>query len=530
MTSSLADPSSPNSTSRHSTDTLSLDSTRCVDGPAASDHGGAPSQCSSETEATTQADKDSSCNTPSSDSLSCYSNEKEVTGSHLTCTDSKCIDSEKASEDRTENVEAKEVSEAGSLEPEADSAPDGGLRAWLVVVGIFCLAFTAFGCVSTWGVFQAYYEETFLKGSSSSKVAWIGSVQNAMVFIPSMIVGRIFDLGYYHTILISSSILLVLSTILVAECKVYWHFLLCQGFVVGLACGGLTTPSPIIVSQWFKERRALVLGITSCGGTIGGTLLPIAIRGLIPRIGFQWTMRVLGLIFFTSLTIAILTVRRRIPASKNPSPHARRLGLKPFKSPAFVMWCLATLFIYLGMYTCELLLFSRLAALNNSNPSTIDLAFVASTAVSKGLSQNFSFILVAIYNGSQIIGRVSAGIIGNYIGPLNHMIPATTVTAAVVFAWPAATTRASLVIVSVLYGFSAGSFGSLLWHPIFDLGEQEELSQRVGIMMLFIALAAQVGPPMSGAVMSTAGMTVMGVFAGECLALFVRLAATLTVC
>ncbi|KAF9264599.1 MFS general substrate transporter [Marasmius fiardii PR-910] len=378
--------------------------------------------------------------------------------------------------------------------PEEDTVPDGGLRAWLVVVGVTCLAFTAFGCTSTWGVFQAYYEETYLKGSSPSKIAWIGSIQNAMVFIPSMIMGRIFDKGYYHTMLISATVVVVVATMLVAECRAYWQFLLCQGFVVGLACGALTNPSPAVVAQWFKKRRALALGITACGSSIGGTIFPIAIRGLIPLIGFQWTMRVLGFMFLTVLTVAILTVRRRIPPSHSSSPL---LGLKPLKTPAFAMWCVGTLFMYFGLYSF--------------------LSYVASTAVSNGFSRDFSFTLVAIVNGCSGIGRVSAGIVANYIGPVNHMIPATTITTAVVLAWPAATTQASLLTITVLYGLSAGSIGALLWSPILDLGEREEVSQRVGILMLSLACAGLVGPPMTGEVSSAAGMTAMGAFAGGCM-------------
>ncbi|KIM86442.1 hypothetical protein PILCRDRAFT_326420 [Piloderma croceum F 1598] len=58
-----------------------------------------------------------------------------------------------------------------------DEYPDGGLRAWLVVFGTVCDTFSTFGYVNAWGAFQAYYEETLLKDSSPSNIAWIGSIQ-----------------------------------------------------------------------------------------------------------------------------------------------------------------------------------------------------------------------------------------------------------------------------------------------------------------------------------------------------------------
>lgn len=65
--------------------------------------------------------------------------------------------------------------------------------------------------------------------------AWIGSIQYALSFIPGLIVGRCFDLGYFRSIFIASSALVVSATFLVPECKEYWHFLLCQGIMLGVS-------------------------------------------------------------------------------------------------------------------------------------------------------------------------------------------------------------------------------------------------------------------------------------------------------
>lgn len=43
-----------------------------------------------------------------------------------------------------------------------------------------------------------------------------------------------FDLGYFKLPFFFASCLLVAATFLVAQCTEYWHFLLCQGFAVGV--------------------------------------------------------------------------------------------------------------------------------------------------------------------------------------------------------------------------------------------------------------------------------------------------------
>jgi MCP family monocarboxylic acid transporter-like MFS transporter 10 len=41
-----------------------------------------------------------------------------------------------------------------------------------------------------------------------------------------------------------------------------------------------------------RARRGLAFGILASGSSVGGTVLPIAVRKLIPILGFKWAMRV----------------------------------------------------------------------------------------------------------------------------------------------------------------------------------------------------------------------------------------------
>ena len=47
--------------------------------------------------------------------------------------------------------------------------------------------------------------------------------------------GRIFDMGLFKIPLLMASLFVVAATFLIAECKEYWQFLLCQGFAVGVS-------------------------------------------------------------------------------------------------------------------------------------------------------------------------------------------------------------------------------------------------------------------------------------------------------
>ncbi|KAJ7480327.1 hypothetical protein B0H11DRAFT_1724929 [Mycena galericulata] len=108
--------------------------------------------------------------------------------------------------------------------------------------------------------------------------AWIGSTQHALTFFPSVIVGRLFDIGYFRLPFAAGSLLVIIGAFVAPECKVYWQFMLCQGLGVGIDCGLMFC----FVTHWWEKRRGLALGLASGGGgggaALGGTVFPILIR------------------------------------------------------------------------------------------------------------------------------------------------------------------------------------------------------------------------------------------------------------
>lgn len=56
--------------------------------------------------------------------------------------------------------------------------PDIGIMPWIQVAGAFCLMFTSWGTVVSYGTFQQYYTSGggIIDEASSSTIAWIGSL------------------------------------------------------------------------------------------------------------------------------------------------------------------------------------------------------------------------------------------------------------------------------------------------------------------------------------------------------------------
>lgn len=76
------------------------------------------------------------------------------------------------------DLEANDKPRGDSLD--VDSFPDGGLEAWLVVLGGWCALVCTFGLINSVGVFEQYYVSGPLKAYDQSTVSWILS---ALVFL-----------------------------------------------------------------------------------------------------------------------------------------------------------------------------------------------------------------------------------------------------------------------------------------------------------------------------------------------------------
>ncbi|CAE6449174.1 unnamed protein product [Rhizoctonia solani] len=373
--------------------------------------------------------------------------------------------------------------------------PDGGLRAWMVTLGGFAITFSTFGFINTWGVFQAYYQETMLPRVSPSKIAWIGSVQYAL----GLVTGRMFDLGYFRGPQLAAAALFVAGTLLTAECKEYWQFLLCQGFAVGIGCGFLFGPMIPVITHWFKARRGVAVGIASAGSSVGGTIIPIVARRLIPMIGFKWTIRVISLILSVVVVIAIVTMRRRLP----PVVVAGGLfNLKAFCYAPYSLYVWAAMLAWLGLYTV--------------------LTYLQVYAKEVGVSPNLIPYLISISNAASFFGRISSGYLSDRIGPLNTIIPSALVTGIATYAWPFARSDGALIAVACIYGGSLGFFTGTWQMPPASMGSVDDVGRRTGMLMSIITIGAVAGPPSSGAIRDATGsFKSVGYYAGSIIVLCV---------
>ena len=71
------------------------------------------------------------------------------------------------------NTTASDRFSLAALYDDKDDFPEGGFKAWSVVLGAFCGSFSVFGIINSTAVLMDYFTEHQLKGYTSSQIGWI---------------------------------------------------------------------------------------------------------------------------------------------------------------------------------------------------------------------------------------------------------------------------------------------------------------------------------------------------------------------
>lgn len=143
------------------------------------------------------------------------------------------------------------------------------------------------------------------------------------------------------------SFLHVFGLMMASLSKKYYQFVLSQGVCSPLGASMIFYPSMTAVVTWFYQKRALALGITASGSSLGGVIFPIMVQRLIPEVGFGWSMRICAFLILGLMVVANLTIVSRIPP--HPRPVRFMDFISPFKELPFVLLTFGSFLTFLGM-------------------------------------------------------------------------------------------------------------------------------------------------------------------------------------
>lgn len=394
------------------------------------------------------------------------------------------LDLESASPAPTQGPLSRSLSRPLSLVRTRDSGtdigppPDGGWHAWLQVAMAHMVIFNTWGYINSFGVFQTYYVQAL--GHPPSDISWVGSIQIFLLFFVGTFAGRATDAGYFKPVLAAGAVLELFSIFMTSLCTQYWQLFLAQGLGQGLGCGLMFCPTVALMPSYFTKHRSVAIGLSACGSATGGLVFPAVVMRLLPRIGYPWTIRVLGFISLATLAPSILVLRQRLP----PRPRASGPVVEwaAFREPSYALFALGMFLNFTGLYVAFFYIgsFAR------------DLV---------GVDQTTSIDLLLVMNGVGILGRVVPNSLADrYTGPLNMLIPFSLATGVVAFAWAGVRDLGGLYAFAAVYGLVAAGIQSLFPATLSTLTEDvKKMGVRMGMVLSVVGVAALIGSPIAGA-------------------------------
>lgn len=354
--------------------------------------------------------------------------------------------------------------------------PDGGLQAWTQVALGHLIIFNTWGYINSFGVFQTYYTSTLNRPPSD--ISWVGSIQIFLLFFIGTFSGRATDAGYFRFTLIVGATLECFCIFMTSLCTQYWQLFLAQGLGQGIGCGLMFCPTLALISTYFVRRRGIALGLVASGSATGGLVFPAVVMRLLPRIGYGWTMRVLGFISVATLIPCLVFFKQRLP----PRKSGPLVEWAAFKEPSYLLFAIGMFLNFWGLY----------------------VAFFYVGSFSRniiGVGQTISIDLLMVMNGVGLVGRLIPNFLADqFTGPLNLLIPFSAATALVAFCWAAVKNMSGLWAFAVFYGLTAAGIQSLFPATLSTLTtDMKKTGVRMGMVLSVVAVAALIGSPIAGA-------------------------------
>ncbi|KIX08871.1 uncharacterized protein Z518_03528 [Rhinocladiella mackenziei CBS 650.93] len=372
--------------------------------------------------------------------------------------------------------------------------PEGGWRAWLVVLGSMILLGCSFGWLSSFGTFQSYYETHQLSDESPSTISWIGSTQTFTQYLIGLFSGNLFDLYGARVLIIPASIVYIFSIMMTSLCHEYYQFLLAQGILCGLATGFVFTPAISVIGHYFRRKRGLAIGVTTAGASLGGILLPIALRNALysRTLKFPWSIRAVGFALLALMIVACAIVKERLPPRRG-----KMFVFEAFNIPSysilvaavfFSLWALWIPYYYIIVFSIE----------------------------EVGMDQELAFYMLPIMNGCSMLGRIIPGYFADRFGRLNSLPIIYVLNGILLFCWARVHGTAGMIVWTGFFGFVSGAVISVYPASISSMAARPaDIGAYLGQATAVVSFANLTGPPIAGALIRKHGFAAGTEFAGS---------------
>ncbi|CUS24134.1 LAQU0S14e00892g1_1 [Lachancea quebecensis] len=340
-----------------------------------------------------------------------------------------------------EKLEQIRVSENGNK----IEIPDGGFKAWGVVVAFFLYN------ISTWGAnagFSVYLAEYLKVGRFSNA----GSLDYAAIGGLAFGAGLFFAPAISYFVHVTSAQLAIAvgitlqcaGLLLAAFSANLWELYLTQGVLISFGLAFISIPSVTLVPQWFRYKRNLAQGIAAAGSGAGGILFNLGMEKVMRTRSVKWALIVQCILCTTFSCIALSLTRTRLEHIwRGKKPKFTIFDLEILRSWGY--W-FVVMYISMTILGYVVLLYS-----------------MSAFTVSLGYTQEQGSIVSCMISVGALVGRPFVGFAADRLGPVTVCIASHMIVVVFCLAmWIPCQNFATALIFSLIVGLFMGSIWSLI--------------------------------------------------------------------
>ncbi|KAJ5826697.1 hypothetical protein N7447_003460 [Penicillium robsamsonii] len=384
-----------------------------------------------------------------------------------------------------QGVDSKErdLTQISSVELDHDQYPEGGLKAWSVVLGAWCAMIPSMGLLNSLGALQPWTSTHQLKDYSESSIGWIYGTYTFFLFLGGAQFGCVSNIysrpPYCNTFTTNA----LTPEEIESDCQQeYYQIFLSFSVLGGISASTLFTPPLAAVGHWFNVRRGWATGVACTAGGAGGCIFPLIILFVAPRIGFPWAIRIIALVCALLCSIACLTLRTRLPPKK-------AIASLDFKALKDIKYGSATLAVF----------FAEFAAF-------VPITYVTSYTLHAGFDEQLSYAILVFLNLGAVFGRFLPGLVADRMGRFNVMIVNCCMCSLfTLILWLCGdlvepNNLGIVISYAVLFGFWSGSAISIAPVCISQVCEIQDYGKRVGTTWTLVSFGTLIALPIAGAI------------------------------
>uniref|UniRef100_A0A182SRY1 Major facilitator superfamily (MFS) profile domain-containing protein n=1 Tax=Anopheles maculatus TaxID=74869 RepID=A0A182SRY1_9DIPT len=381
------------------------------------------------------------------------------------------------------------------LEPDAHAVhepPDGGTRAWLVMVGAFLCNGVLFGVINTYSVVYLSLQKQLQDvgdGEASSKAALVGSLTIGTTFLLSPVSGILTDkIGLRRTTfiggLLTCSGMFLSSFVTHSVTALYFTY----GIMFGLGAALAYTPSLAILGHYFKRYLGLVNGVVTAGSSVFTAIMPVCLDYLVQHMGLATSFRILAVISSFVIFCALLYKPLQPPPPPpkiKPGRSAVNTFLRSFinfdnwKKKRYIIWAVSIPIALFGYFV----------------PYVHMGKFVKDNFPDNG--ENLPVMCIGITSG---LGRLIFGFIAD-MPRVNRVLlqqMSFVLIGTLTMCLPATGSFPLLLTIALAMGLFDGCFISLLGPIAYDICGPRGATQAIGFLLGMCSLPLTLGPPVAG--------------------------------